>query len=62
MFSSLKLAASYKNLRVSVDLSTSKRTYKEIKNESKIGIKINDRFQSLLIKRLFLIIWAIKIL
>ena len=62
MFSSLKLAASYKNLRVSVDLSTSKRTYKEIKNESKMGIKINVRFQSLLIKRLFLIIWAIKIL
>ena len=55
-FQVLNLLPHKKNPRVSVDLSTSKRTYKEIKNESKMGIKINERFQSLLTKRLFLII------
>ena len=41
------LAAEYKYPRVSVDLSTSMRTYKEIRNESKIGIIIKEGFQSI---------------
>ena len=55
IFSSLMLAAEYKYPRVSFDLSTSMRTYKEIRNESKIGIIIKVGFQSLF-RRFFLII------
>tara|TARA_B100000941_G_scaffold112202_1_gene78788 strand:+ start:310 stop:528 length:219 start_codon:yes stop_codon:yes gene_type:complete len=55
IFSSLMLADEYKYPRVSVDLSTSMRTYKEIRNESKIGIIIKEGFQSLF-RRFFLII------
>ena len=58
MFSSLVLAAWYKYPRVSVDLSTSIRTYKEIRNESKIGVIINEGFQSLFFKKILLIIWV----
>ena len=57
-FSSLILATWYKYPRVSVDLSTSIRTYKEIRNESTIGVIINEGFQSLFFKKILLIIWV----
>ena len=61
IFSSLILADWYKYPSVSVDWSTSIRTYKEIRNESKIGIIISEGFQSLFFRKFLLIIW-IKII
>ena len=43
-------------LLIEFDLSTSIRTYKEIRNESKIGVIIKVGFQSLFFKRFLLII------